>query len=359
MRERLATRWVLGAALVATLPLSGCPDTERPTLGGATGQRVCTADELEAFRLASDADERTDLWVAFVDVGQGDSAWIRTPGVRDVNAREILIDAGDSGLPPRTVQGAQSLLAFLQSSGWGPGHRLDYLVVTHPDIDHYGGAEQVLRAYQVVNYVDSGKDSPDSSTYTSLVQTANMLAENVLRPVFDTGLDPAAPMVHLTGNWGREVTVRLLSANRFATDDNDASVILMIEYRGIRLLFTGDLQTTLEQQLLQSGQSLAANVLKAGHHGGQGTSGRAFLDAVFPNDDGYRYAIISSGQRENLPLPETLARLIADVGEGGIYRTDRDDAGKAQNQAAGDDHILLRVTDSGELTVCYAFPDRG
>ena len=82
--------------LAAALP--GCPDTERPALSPRSATRVCTAEELSEFRLASTADVRHDLWVAFVDVGQGDATWIRTPGTLGVDAKEILIDAGDCQL---------------------------------------------------------------------------------------------------------------------------------------------------------------------------------------------------------------------------------------------------------------------
>ncbi|MCB9536472.1 MAG: MBL fold metallo-hydrolase [Myxococcales bacterium] len=363
MRSRLAhPRLVAGAAAALLLASqAGCPDTEVPSLAGPDGTtRTCTADELEAFRAASDADERTDLWVAFVDVGQGDATWIRTPGIVDVNAKDILVDAGDSGEAPRTFapDGDEALVDFMESSGWGPGRRVDYLVVTHTDIDHYGGAERILEDYQVETYIDPGRDAPDQSTYQRLLgAVAAEPGITVLRPAAETGIDPAVPGATTSQGWGRDVTVRLVSANQFASSDNDSSVVLMVEYRGVRLLLTGDTEFSLEEKLLREGANLSANVLKAGHHGARETNSAAFLDAVFPNDDGYRYAVISSGQRDNLPFADTVERLLDAVGMDGLYRTDRDDAGKSQREAPGDDHILMRVTEDGELTLCYAFPD--
>ncbi len=363
MTPRLAyPRLAAGAAAALLLVAQGgCPDTDTPSLSGPDGTtRTCTADELEAFRSASDADERTDLWVAFVDVGQGDATWIRTPGILDVNAKDILVDAGDSGEAPRTFapDGDAALLDFMESSGWGPGRRVDYLVVTHTDIDHYGGAERILEEYQVEAYIDPGRDAPDQSTYQRLLgAVAAEPGVTVLRPAAETGIDPEVPGAMTSQGWGRDVTVRLLSANQFASSDNDASVVLMVEYRGVRLLLTGDTEFGLEEMLLREGVDLSANVLKAGHHGARETNSAAFLDAVFPNDDGYRYAIVSSGQRDNLPFADTVERLLEAVGMDGLYRTDREDDGKSQREAPGDDHILMRVTEDGELTVCYAFPD--
>ena len=351
----------LSAAALMGACLAGCPDTTVPELGVGRGGRVCTAEMVSAFQQASTADERTDLWVAFIDVGQGDSTWIRTPGLLNVNAKEIVVDSGDAGgRPPRDFapDGAQAVTDFMQLSGWGPGNRIDYLVTTHPDIDHYGGGEALLKAYQVGAYVDPGKESPDSSTYVRLLETAR--AEpglTMLRPAVVTGLDPASPGLLRTTTWGRGVEVSVLSGDPAASTDNGASLILMVEYRGVRILLMGDAEESLDENLIASGQRLEANVLKAGHHGGQGTNSQALLDRVFPTDDGRRFVIVSSGRRENLPDPEVFQRLLQAVGADGLYQTDRGDVGKSQMAAPGDDHILLRVTEDGEMTVCYAFPD--
>ncbi|MCA9527634.1 MAG: MBL fold metallo-hydrolase, partial [Myxococcales bacterium] len=360
-----------------TAALPGCPDTERPALSPRSATRVCTAEELSEFRLASTADVRHDLWVAFVDVGQGDATWIRTPGTLGVDAKEILIDAGDcqldkpfpggdgvgecgiryTGPSDGQVDGVGALIDFMSSAGWTPGSRIDYLVVTHPDKDHYGGAWRILQQYIVDAVVDPGVPS-EQTTYLAMRRAVQAEGAQDLSPAIETGLDGSGAL--RTGFWGLEVEATLLSADANAPKENNASVVIMLQYRGVRLLLTGDAEKELDSALAaQHGPDLRAQVLKAGHHGGRDTNTSTLLDLVFPPGiaTADRYAIISSGQRENLPADDTLERLLAHVGTYGLYRTDRGDSGKGRVEAPGDDHILMRVTPDGELTLCYAFPD--
>lgn len=353
-------RWL--AAGLVLLGATGCPDTEVPKLGGSRGGTVCATEDLIAFQEASSTEDREDLWIAFVDVGQGDAIWIRTPGAAGFEAKDILVDAGECDIASddcgvrvpgaNGVDGVGALLDFMRFSGWQAGRTIHYFVATHPDKDHYGGGLKVLETYEVDNFVASGIES-DQSTYLRLLQgVADEPGITVLSPVAETGLDE--------GNWGRDVEVTLLSADKGASDDNGASVLLRLEFRGRRILLMADSEAALDERMVQRWgvDGLEANVLKAGHHGGQGTSTQVLLDAVFPNiEDNDQYAIISAGRRDNLPAAATLERLLAKVGERGLYRTDRGDEGKSTAQAPGDDTILLRVRPNGVMTVCYAFPD--
>lgn len=367
----------LGLLMLAALLTSGCPDTELPVLGVIDGTRVCSFEELEAFQDASFSTDRTDLWIAFVDVGQGDGIWIRTPGAADIQAQEIIIDGGDcrvSGAScafsgPTGVDGAGAMVRFLTTNGWTPGNPIHYLVSTHSDIDHVGAQRRLLNEYNVRAFIDSGM-ADDGVNYAGLLQqVANEPGLVSLRPVLETGLNPervgAPPNARCTGlrcteTWGRDVQVELLSADGNASKTNDSSVVLMVEYRGRRILLAADMEDGLADTLIDRyGSALRADVFKAGHHGGSGTSSQRLLDTVFPENlvGERRYAIISSGRRDNLPAADTFDRLIGKVGGTGLYRTDRLDEGKSQSEAPGDDHILVRVTADGVLTVCYAFPD--
>src|SRR5437016_538206 len=73
-----------------------------------------------------------DLSVTFLDVGQGDSMVVQTPGEHTlvVDSGRISRDADDDG-------GRQVVLPFLRSQGI---NRIDALLLTHPDDDHVGGA---------------------------------------------------------------------------------------------------------------------------------------------------------------------------------------------------------------------------
>jgi beta-lactamase superfamily II metal-dependent hydrolase len=349
---------------VLALAAAGCPDTEQPPLSGGE-IRVCTPDEVEAFRDASEAEDRNDLWMAFLDVGHGDSIWIRTPGARYAEAKEILIDAGNdativagAGLPdaPPAIADFMHVMGFTPEDASTP---LDYLVLTHPDADHYGGMRRLIAelGFQVRTYLDPGFEE-DNTTYRQLLATVDDAGIEVRRPLVQQrpGMPPSVQL--RPDEWGRDLTVTVLSANGQAADKNSASIVLLLEYRGIRILLPGDAETELETELVNAGKLSPINVLKASHHAGETTNTQPFLDRLFPGaSKSGRYVVVSAGERDPLPFPTTIDRLLAEVGEGHLYRTDRDDEGKAMAEAPGDDHVLLRVSEAGDLSVCYAFPD--
>lgn len=376
MNIQRGKRIVHALLLMGLCPLLwSCPDTTVPSIF-AEGNRVCSQDELDAFRELSTANERYDLWIAFVDVGQGDATWIRTPGTRDLDAKEIIVDSGNCRIQDGSCgfdsqvndsydsDGVGALITFMRENGWTENNPIDYLVATHPDKDHYGGTWALLREYRVDAFVESGYPN-ENKTYHVALDAVRAEGATLLSPVTVTGLNSARSGEMNTESWGRNVEVSLLSADLSARQDNNSSVVLMVEYLGVKILLTGDAEDPLDERLIelddrQPGR-LKANVLKAGHHAGNGTNSQAFLDRVFPSSlesTRQRYAIISAGMRDQLPHPETLDRITSSVGPRGVYRTDRRDAEAGKNMATspGDDHILMRVSAEGDLTVCYAYP---
>jgi competence protein ComEC len=102
---------------------------------------------------------------------------------------------------------------------------------------------------------------------------------------------------------------------------NDASVVCKVTFGNVSVLFTGDLEEAGDRELLASGLPLQADVLKASHHGGKGTSSHEFLRAVRPK------AVVLSAPypgRNNLPHPSTLQRF-SEIGAD-VYWTGRDGA---------------------------------
>lgn len=353
----MTSRARLAPALGVALAIGGCPDTERPVIDALT-VRTCTTEELSAFQDASDAEERTDLLIAFIDVGHGDAIWIRTPGQENNDAREILLDAGDDGASfggatfPDGTKAVRDFMHFMRFLPEDPSNPIDYLVVTNADKDHYGGMRALIdtHGFHVGTFVDPGYPETQT-TYQALLDAVAARPEiSVLRPLLGPGLEEGA--------FGRDVDVEVLSADADAAEVNNSSIVLALTYRGVRVLLTGDAEAPLESRLLNEGRDVRADVLKVAHHGSMTSSTPEFLERVFPGGrKGRRYAIISAGEREPLPHPDALDRLLEKVGEGGLYRTDRDDDGKSMRDAAGDDHVLLRVDDEGNLSVCYAFAD--
>ncbi len=251
------------------------------------------------------------LTITMLDVGQGDAIVVRTP-----RGRTILVDsggrlergAGADGRSPAELVGERVVLAYLKRQGI---RHVDLLVNTHPHGDHVGGFAPIVRALDVVAVADSGQYYGGRA--------------------FNDGLHEAAQrrvpvrVVRCGDRWNSDdgVALTILSpcGVLFADGKNDVnenSVVATLEFRGFRMLFTGDAGLQAENRLLQAGASLRADVLKVGHHGSAYASSPAFIAAVRP-----RYALISAG-RHNLfghPAPVTVQTL-RDAGAA-VLRTDR------------------------------------
>ncbi|MEL6181552.1 MAG: MBL fold metallo-hydrolase, partial [Myxococcota bacterium] len=299
---------VLALALL-TIPVGSCVDPNegfdpnQPPPGDlldiAIPPRRCSFEQL--------AIDPMDLQVHVIDVGQGDSLLIRTPddGVPGNGTAEgltILIDAGDSG-ELSTTNAAPIIDNWLEPLGIT---RIDYAFVTHAHADHFGGMFGMFDRVDVVNVVDPGYDRPITRYREFLAAAEVETAANggqVLRPI----VPALVPEVGGELMWGDELTVRLLSARDTAdlgerdnAQVNNTSIVLHIEYNGTRILLTGDAEEELEAALVESGFDLAAEILKAGHHGSSTSSTNAFLSAVWPDSipRDRRLALVSSGRRE-------------------------------------------------------------
>jgi competence protein ComEC len=103
-----------------------------------------------------------------------------------------------------------------------------------------------------------------------------------------------------------------------AADWNNNSLVLRLVWDRVAFLLTGDLEAAGEQLLVDSGQTLTADVLKVAHHGSGGSSTPAFLEAVGP-----AYAVVSvgAGNRFGHPAPAVLDRL-SGLGGTTVLRTD-------------------------------------
>lgn len=232
-----------------------------------------------------------ELTVDVLDVGQGDAILIRGGG------KSVLIDAGD-----RDASTVEQLTAL-------DVHRLDLVVATHPHADHIGRMPDVLAAFEVGLYLDSGLPH-DTQTYRD-----TMAAVEQRHIPYRT----ASAGTHL--NLGDEAVFTVLFPSGTAltgtrSDLNSNSVVLRLDHGQNSFLFTGDAEEPTERELMRGGLE-PVDVLKVAHHGSEHSSTPSFLDAVHP-----RYALVSvgSGNRYGHPDAACLQRL-ADA-HAMVYRTD-------------------------------------
>jgi beta-lactamase superfamily II metal-dependent hydrolase len=229
------------------------------------------------------------LQVTFLDVGQGDAAWLKTP-----DGLDILIDGGYQSEGP-------GLVSYLQEHGVID---IEVIVLSHPHADHVGGLITVLENMKIYQALTNCQ-SYDSATYQEFQQLL---------------LDKAIPTTCVRdGNnftWGGVSAAAVNPPESLMSDANNDSVVLRISYGTIDFLFTGDVQSEAEAAILGRGAALKAEVLKVAHHGSDTSSTASFLSLVDPE-----FAIISVGPNTyGHPSADTLQRLRDAFAT--IYRTD-------------------------------------
>jgi competence protein ComEC len=242
------------------------------------------------------------LRVTLLDVGQGDALLVQFPA-----GQAMLIDAGGA-------RGAGDFGARVVTPAiWASGVRqLDWLVITHGDIDHVGGALDVARDAGV-REIWEGVPVPHNLELQALRRAAHdrhVVWRQLLRGhAFEAGsvrvdvLHPPMP------DWERP-RVR-----------NDDSLVLRLRFGAVEIVLTGDAGREFEDAMPLAEPQLPIRVLKVGHHGSRTSSTSAFVNAFQP-----QIALISAG-RGNLfghPAPDVIARY-RQVGAT-IFRTDRDGA---------------------------------
>ena len=233
-----------------------------------------------------------ELELRALDVGQGDALLMR------LDDATMLVDAG-----PDARTAGEAVVPPLRRLGV---KRLDYLVLTHADGDHIGGAPTVMREFAVGTVVHADDD----------------LSHPVMREVLTFAREVGVSVRQVERGdalaWHPQVDLSVLNPPEPGPrDDNDRSVVLHLAYRASALLLTGDIEASAEGELVASGVLEPADVLKVPHHGSNSSSTAKFLDAVNP-----QIAIVSAG-RDNAfdhPRDGALRRLRAHGAE--VFRTD-------------------------------------
>jgi competence protein ComEC len=257
------------------------------------------------FAVAPAALKVGDLEVTVLDVGQGVAAVVRTAG------HTLLYDAGPP-FGPGSDSGSRIIVPFLRASGVT---RLDGMIVSHDDDDHWGGASSVLQALPVDRVLTS---LPDLDPL--VVQAGPALRCEVGQRWEWDGV--RFEILHPTaGSYGDS-----------AIRDNDRSCVLKVDAPGGRVLLPADIERRSEDGLTRDvPHRLRADVLLAPHQGSRSSSSPDFVQAVAP-----QIVVFPVGYRNRFGHPhrEILARY-EDAGSR-IYRTDRDGAVRLSVSSAGD-----------------------
>lgn len=268
--------------------------------------RQTTVQSSPAPVLQSAGHDSNALRVTFLDVGQGDSSLIDF-----TDGEQMLVDCSPDS---RILSALGRVMKFYDN-------KIDYLVVSHPDLDHYGGCEDVLRRFDVKHIITNGFEKDYDSAWRSFKQAiADERAEWVIVDSERELLVSNSVIQFLYPDHSLAEDSTVPDSGK-AAQSNYTSIIFELAYKNKKVLFVGDAGEEEEDYVVKKyGTDLDVDVLKVGHHGSYHSSSDAFLKLVTP-----QIAVISVGADNSYghPSNRTLTRLKRVSST--VYRTDVDE----------------------------------
>ncbi|MDO5403292.1 MAG: DNA internalization-related competence protein ComEC/Rec2 [Eubacteriales bacterium] len=234
------------------------------------------------------------MLVNMIDVGQGDSIFVRTD-----EGFTCLFDGGSLDVKNA---GSKRILPYLKSQGI---KKLDYIIVSHSDSDHING---ILELIETQDSAFSVKEIvlPDIQ--------ANRADDNYVRFVeearkYNIKISYASAQGSIQNGKYFSLTCVHPEKNYNFESANDYSAVYLLQYKNFKMLFTGDAELKAEKHMIESSSKnlfCDINILKTGHHGSRSSSGEEFLKIIKPEA-----ALISCGADNSYGHPhnQTLERL--------------------------------------------------
>lgn len=246
-------------------------------------------EEPEADKdMTMDTEDTLPMEVHYIDVGEADSVLIKC------GDEAMLVDAGNPD------QGTKIRL-YLKKNNVS---QLKYLILTHPDRDHIGGAASVISNVKMDNLFMCGYEK-ESNVYS-----------NVMNEINYKNMTWSTPEVGSEYPLG-DAIITIIAPNREYDNPNDSSIAFIVSHGANSFIFTGDAESAAEADIVSNGMDISADVYYVGHHGSSTSSTQEFLDKVNPG-----YAVISCARDNEYGHPhiETMEKLKA-MGTK-LFRTD-------------------------------------
>jgi competence protein ComEC len=247
--------------------------------------------------------------VSVLDVGQGDSIFVVSPG-----ARTMLIDGGGQA-GAEAISGARSgpdtgedvVSPYLWSRGI---KKLDVIALTHAHHDHLDGLHAVLANFRVRElWVGRDEETP---AFLALLSEARARGTLIVQQVRGRDFDWDGVKAHVL--WPADIS-------QVTKPSNDNSLVMALDDGIVNFLLPGDIEKKVENELVAEDAPLKADFLKVPHHGSKTSSTDAFVAAVAP-----KFAVVSVGDGNQFghPVDSVVERYTA----AGVrfLRTDRDGA---------------------------------
>jgi len=243
------------------------------------------------------------LKITFLDVGQGDATFIEF-----TDGQQMLVDCA---IDARVIEALGRVMEY-----WD--HDIDYLLVTHPDLDHYGGCEEVLNRFEVKNIIYSGLKKNYDDMWNSWWQAVQVEGAEYFEIENEEVWQIGSSALHfLYPDHSISVDKNIPELDK-ETSVNNTSIVFEIEHEGNEILMMADAEAELEKYLIDVyGDQLDTDLLKAGHHGSAGASSQEFVDMVTPD-----YTVFSCGLDNPFSHPSLRVLRRLERVSSTIWRTD-------------------------------------
>lgn len=226
------------------------------------------------FQEVRNEREKAPFSVTVLATGKSDCIVIQTGG------KVVLVDSGRD-------KNAEDIIRHLKKQGI---NEIDYFILTHPDKDHIGGADKIIKAMNVKTLIHSSYN-PDTKQYKQYMKASEekQLVPRILSKPLDFSIDEARFTLYPPKKLHYK-------------EDNDYSLVLSVAYKETSFLFAGDAEEERLKELM-SLNHLQHTFLKVPHHGKYNEQTEAFLEQVNP-----KYSVITCSNQEP-PKKKTLAIL--------------------------------------------------
>lgn len=192
--------------------------------------------------------------VHFIDVGQGDSILIQTPG-----NKTILVDGG----PQEAGKKVTSYLQDLEID------TIDLVIATHPDFDHIGGLIPIMKNFKVKQIIDNGK--------FHLTKTYAQYMNEIRKQDIPKKVAKEGQKIKLDS----KLKIEVLNAYESQKNNNQSAIVLKISYKDIDFLLMSDVEMEQEKKLIKK-SNIQSEIIKVAHHGSDTSTSLPFLKHVSP-----------------------------------------------------------------------------
>lgn len=229
-----------------------------------TEKRIESQEQIAGEKVVDTAK----LKMTFLDIGQGDATFIEFP-----DGQQMLVDCAVDG---RILEALGRVMEYYDRD-------IDYLLITHPDLDHYGGCQEVLERFEVKHIVYSGLQKQYDQMWQSFWDAKNVEGAEYQEMQTEDVWTIASTSLHFLYPDHSIAQSEKIPGFAGEVNANNTSLVFRLDYGKNSVLMMADAEKELETYLLETyGDQLDVDILKLGHHGSDSSSIQEFIDMTSP-----------------------------------------------------------------------------